>query len=50
MNITIEQAEYLLQLPKKIVRDNELLSQITINQTFPCNERHQPEMLEKLVA
>jgi len=39
MNITNEQAEYLLQLPKKIVRDNELLSQITINQTFPCNER-----------
>jgi hypothetical protein len=39
MNITNEQADYLLKLPKKIVEDNELLSQITINQKFPFNER-----------
>jgi hypothetical protein len=39
MNITKEQAEYLLKLPKKIVQKEELLSHLTIQQTFPFNER-----------
>ena len=39
MNITNEQANYLLSLPKKILIDDELLSKITINQRFPFLER-----------
>jgi hypothetical protein len=39
MNITHEQADYLLHLPKKIVRKNKILPQLTINQTFPFRER-----------
>jgi hypothetical protein len=39
MNITNEQAEYLLKIPKKIVRGEELLAQLTIDQRFPFNER-----------
>jgi hypothetical protein len=40
MNITNEQADYLLQLPKKVINKNgDLLSQITINQRFFFSER-----------
>ena len=39
MNITTEQAEYLLQLPKKAVKGDELLSKMTINQKYPFKER-----------
>jgi hypothetical protein len=39
MNITNEQADYLLRLPKKIVRENEILSQLTIYQTYHFQER-----------
>ncbi|MDR0603030.1 MAG: hypothetical protein LBG80_01835 [Bacteroidales bacterium] len=39
MNITNEQSDYLLGLPKKIVRNNKLLSQMTITQKFPFEER-----------
>jgi hypothetical protein len=38
MNITNEQAEALLTLPKKIIRENVKLSQIIINQNYPFNE------------
>ncbi len=39
MKITNEQAEYLLNLPKKIVVDEKLLDKLTIDQTFPYNAR-----------
>ena len=39
MNITNEQANYLLALPKKIYKEEKLLSKITINQKFPVFER-----------
>ena len=39
MNITVEQADYLLKLPKKILEGDDLLPQITINQKFPFQER-----------
>jgi hypothetical protein len=39
MKITNEQASYLLSLPKKIFKGDELLSKITINQKFPFIER-----------
>jgi hypothetical protein len=39
MNITNEQADYLLLLPKKIVRENEILPQLTIEQTYHFQER-----------
>jgi hypothetical protein len=40
MNMTNEQADYLLRLPKKIVKkEGELLDQITIDQKFPFYER-----------
>ncbi|MDR3094990.1 MAG: hypothetical protein LBU62_10200 [Bacteroidales bacterium] len=39
MNITNEQAEYLLKIPKKIVKGEELLLQLTMEQRFPFNER-----------
>ena len=40
MNITNEQADYLLKLPKKIINKNDnLLSQITINTKPPFSER-----------
>ncbi|GAB6013225.1 DUF6978 family protein [Viscerimonas tarda] len=40
MNITNEQADYLLKLPKKIIgEEGELLSQIAINQIFPFKKR-----------
>ena len=39
MNITNEQAEYLLMLPKKVLKGNDLLSQMTVNQKFPFQER-----------
>ena len=39
MNITNEQAKYLLSLPKKIFKEEELLSTITIEQRFPFWER-----------
>jgi len=45
MNITNEQANYLLNLPKKIFKGDELLSNITINQEFPFQERF--ELLSK---
>jgi len=37
--LTNEQADYLLNLPKKIVENNILLDVITINQQFPFNRR-----------
>ena len=40
MNITNEQADYLLKLPKKILQGEKFLSEITINQTFPFMERY----------
>ena len=39
MNITNEQAEYLLKLPKKVVKDDVLLDTLTINQEYPFNAR-----------
>jgi hypothetical protein len=40
MNITNEQADYLLKLPKKILnKEGNLLPQITINQKYPFYER-----------
>ena len=39
MNISNEQAEYLLQLPKKIVENDNLLDNIIINQEFPFIKR-----------
>ncbi|OAV71460.1 hypothetical protein Barb6_01414 [Bacteroidales bacterium Barb6] len=39
MNITNEQADYLLKLPKKVVGKEGLLSRITIEQKFLFNER-----------
>ena len=40
MNITNEQADYLLRLPKKIInKKGDLLPQITISQKFPFSER-----------
>jgi hypothetical protein len=40
VNITNEQADYLLQLPKKIIgKEGKLLPQTTINQKFPFVER-----------
>lgn len=39
MRITNEQAEYLLQLPKKIVENDRLLDKITIDQKFPFSAR-----------
>ncbi len=39
MKITNEQAEYLLKLPKKVVRNEELLDKLVINQKFPLSER-----------
>jgi hypothetical protein len=41
MNITNEQADYLLKLPKKIVIEGKLLPEITINQCFPFRERYE---------
>jgi hypothetical protein len=41
MNISNEQAAYLLNLPKKIAGENKLLSEITINQRFPFQERYE---------
>jgi hypothetical protein len=37
--MTNEQAQYLLDLPKKIVENNKVLNSITINQAFPFNKR-----------
>lgn len=39
MNISNEQAEYLLKLPKKIVVNKHLQEKITLTQTFPFHER-----------
>jgi hypothetical protein len=39
MNITNEHAEYLLNLPKKVIKDDILLSIFAINQSFPLHER-----------
>ena len=39
MNITNEQAEYLINLPKKIFKGDEMLSKLTICQKFPFVER-----------
>lgn len=39
--MTNEQAEYLLNLPKKIVGENGLLNNLTIEQTFPFNLRYE---------
>ena len=41
MTISNEQAEYLLQLPKKIVENENLLDNITINQGFPFSKRYE---------
>ena len=37
--MTNEQAQYLLNLPKKIVENNRVFNSITINQAFPFNKR-----------
>jgi hypothetical protein len=39
MNISNEQADYLLHLPKKILKGDELLPQWTISQTYHFQER-----------
>ncbi|MDR0864068.1 MAG: hypothetical protein LBO74_03935 [Candidatus Symbiothrix sp.] len=39
MNITNEQAEYLLKLPKMVIIDDKILPHLTINQKFPLRER-----------
>lgn len=39
MKITNEQAEYLLNLPKKVVQNDTLLDKLTIDQKFPFNAR-----------
>ena len=39
MKISNEQAEYMLKLPKKIVENDQLLVQLTIDQEFPFNKR-----------
>jgi len=39
MEITAEQAERLLNLPKKVIRGDDLLSEITIQQKFPFQEK-----------
>jgi len=39
MEITNEQADYLLNLPKKILTEKGLLSEMIINQRFPFLER-----------
>jgi hypothetical protein len=39
MNITIEQAKYLLELPKKVFKGDKLLLEMTIEQKFPFHER-----------
>lgn len=40
MNMTKEQADYLLKLPKKIInKEGNLLPQITIHQKYPFYER-----------
>lgn len=41
MKITNEQAEYLLQLPKKVVNKEELLDKLSIDQKFPFNARYE---------
>ena len=41
MNVTTEQADYLLKLPKKILKGNDLLASMTINQKFPFRERYE---------
>ena len=41
MIITNEQAEYLLQLPKKIVENENLMDAITIKQDFPFSKRYE---------
>lgn len=39
MRITNTQAEYLLNLPKRVVENGTLLDKLTINQKFPFNAR-----------
>ncbi|MBP6355693.1 hypothetical protein [Bacteroides sp.] len=39
MKISNEQAEYLLKLPKKIVKNSQILEKLTISQKFPLNEK-----------
>jgi hypothetical protein len=39
MKITNEQAEYLLTLPKKVVENNTLLDELTIEQQYPFHDR-----------
>jgi len=41
MMISNEQAEYLLRLPKKIVENDNLLDEITIQQKFPFSKRYE---------
>jgi hypothetical protein len=41
MHISNEQATYLLNLPKKIADEKELLSKITINPRFPFQKRYE---------
>lgn len=39
MKITNEQAEYLLKVPKRVVKNDELLKTLLIEHRFPLNER-----------
>ena len=41
MKLSNEQADYLIQLPKKIVEKDVLLDKLTINQEFPLNLRYE---------
>lgn len=41
MKISNEQAEYLLNLPKKILENEVLLDNLTIDQSFPFNQRYE---------
>jgi len=41
MIITNEQVEYLLKLPKKVVKEDEILETLLIDQKFPLHKRYE---------
>lgn len=41
MSLTNEQAEYFLDLPKKIVQGDKILDRFTIDQAMPFNQRYE---------
>ena len=41
MIITNEQAEYLLKLPKKVIKEDEILETLLIDQKFPLHELYE---------